>query len=508
MKVKGKATIELTDINTGEVETIVEDNLVTNAVNLFYKQVLHSECAAQTSFMMLTHSSQPAVYDIFGGIMLFDEALEENVDNIEYPNCNVVGTAKAGYSNNDGVKVGSYNASESGALEDGYRFVYDFTTSQCNGQIASVCLTPLRAAEFPHGALPSEYSALSTGATYTSLLPRYRISPETSYSYASGVISRDVITGDLLDKVVFFDDSYAYTIKRYNIYYNSSYPSIHISATDKLVLEKRIINGNIADVFGTTGGWDVVEEIEIPIPDGSTQNTYTCEYLNGYLYLQSITSVSAGNSLVIYKIEVGTWVVTTIEVTNNCEDAWNGADNYGHARIMLPGNKMLVNTTYVNDRYVGRYIIVDLEDGSFKYVIWGDGSTLWLDINTYSTRQYPSRATNNYCYISSYGFCVEAKYSGTKYPNGTAIVNINTGIASFTTHWTPRCCGGNYSASKYNKSSHLYFYGFEYYNSADRTHVEFNPFLLMTINNLSSPVVKTPDKTMKITYTLYADDSV
>lgn len=33
MKLKGKMVMELTDVNTSEVETIVEENMVTNAVN-------------------------------------------------------------------------------------------------------------------------------------------------------------------------------------------------------------------------------------------------------------------------------------------------------------------------------------------------------------------------------------------------------------------------------------------------------------------------------------------
>ena len=33
MKLKGTAVIELTDVNTAEVETYVEENMVTNAVN-------------------------------------------------------------------------------------------------------------------------------------------------------------------------------------------------------------------------------------------------------------------------------------------------------------------------------------------------------------------------------------------------------------------------------------------------------------------------------------------
>ncbi len=36
MKLKGKTTIELTDVNSGEVTTVEEENMVTNALNYFF----------------------------------------------------------------------------------------------------------------------------------------------------------------------------------------------------------------------------------------------------------------------------------------------------------------------------------------------------------------------------------------------------------------------------------------------------------------------------------------
>lgn len=37
MRLKGTMVLELTDVNTSEVETVTEENMVTNAVNDFVK---------------------------------------------------------------------------------------------------------------------------------------------------------------------------------------------------------------------------------------------------------------------------------------------------------------------------------------------------------------------------------------------------------------------------------------------------------------------------------------
>ncbi len=36
MKLKGKTTIELTDVNTGVVEVVEEENMITNALHYFF----------------------------------------------------------------------------------------------------------------------------------------------------------------------------------------------------------------------------------------------------------------------------------------------------------------------------------------------------------------------------------------------------------------------------------------------------------------------------------------
>lgn len=137
---KGTATIELTDVKTGRKEVAQHNNLITNAVN----DVLTLNPGmfkAGTSYMGRVN---PIVPNLIGGILLCQDPLEENPDKYWVPANN----ALVGYSNNQAntgtdSKRGSMNLIESGKLDDGkgYRFVFDFSTSQGNGTISALGLT-------------------------------------------------------------------------------------------------------------------------------------------------------------------------------------------------------------------------------------------------------------------------------------------------------------------------------------------------------------------------------
>ena len=77
-----------------------------------------------------------------GGILLFSDALNEDENLLYAPSENPC----IGYASNDvnataNVMRGSLNLTESGKIDNGYKFVWDFTTSQANGTITAVALT-------------------------------------------------------------------------------------------------------------------------------------------------------------------------------------------------------------------------------------------------------------------------------------------------------------------------------------------------------------------------------
>ncbi len=142
----GNVTVELEDVNTGVVEIFQDTNMVTNAVNdllgmnpmgLFYKT------SGQYDEMVVWNDEMlPICPNMIGGILLFPSALTEQAANIYPPATNM----PVGYASNDvnatgNVKRGSMNLTESIALSDGYKFVWEFTPSQGNGTIAAIGLT-------------------------------------------------------------------------------------------------------------------------------------------------------------------------------------------------------------------------------------------------------------------------------------------------------------------------------------------------------------------------------
>lgn len=140
MKIKGHSTIELINVKTGEVERYEDDNMVTNAVQLYLNDLgmfnispLHTDAVRQS-----------LIPTLFGGVLAFDTAIPENANNIICPS-GVKMIANGAYdvtSNDEVTEMGSYNSAESGWMSDGkYKQVWDFTTTQANGNINCVCLT-------------------------------------------------------------------------------------------------------------------------------------------------------------------------------------------------------------------------------------------------------------------------------------------------------------------------------------------------------------------------------
>ena len=138
---KGKTTIELTDVNSGKVEVIEDTNMITNALQEFMRG--YGMWGSNVLLDEKIRTSELWV-NLLGGLLLFDTQLEENADNTFMPaGVKMIGNASKDVVNTGTVtELGNYNVTESGVQSDGtIKFVYDFNTSQGNGTIKSVCLT-------------------------------------------------------------------------------------------------------------------------------------------------------------------------------------------------------------------------------------------------------------------------------------------------------------------------------------------------------------------------------
>lgn len=147
---KGHLQIELKNEETGEVETHEQTNMVTNALSNVLGICANASYSSST---YLIPNLLPVSKRGLGGLFLFDGTLEESEDNIHFPmDVHLVGTAGQVAKTNSKI-TGSINSNESMKLENGYTNVWDFSTSQANGTIASLALTNYKAGEDPFESL-------------------------------------------------------------------------------------------------------------------------------------------------------------------------------------------------------------------------------------------------------------------------------------------------------------------------------------------------------------------
>lgn len=141
---KGKATIQLFDGETGKkVHEQTDHNLVTNAIYNLLNPDFDIKNMNTDIQKNIWASSTPMYNKLLRGVLLFDDVMPEDPDCIIPPSkAELIGHAGSEYSGTD-LHRGTYNTNESGAIENGWRHVFDFATDKANGIIKSVALTSL-----------------------------------------------------------------------------------------------------------------------------------------------------------------------------------------------------------------------------------------------------------------------------------------------------------------------------------------------------------------------------
>lgn len=149
---KGKSKIELFDAKTGKLCKCVEkENLVTNAVRNILNGISQVELAAGNdsniknahNWLYSQCSTEP--YKVFyGGLMVFAQQISNPTKDKIVPTADEIRSyIGGGYQGSapTGSLLGSINSEESELGSNYAKFVWDFTTQQCNGNIACICLT-------------------------------------------------------------------------------------------------------------------------------------------------------------------------------------------------------------------------------------------------------------------------------------------------------------------------------------------------------------------------------
>lgn len=460
MRLKGTMVMELTDVNTQAVETITEENMITNAVNdilgtnpmgVFYTEVEYS------TGMVWQGNLLPICPNMIGGILLFSKALEENEGNI-YPASDNLPVAYASNDVNSTANTarGSLNLTESKKLDNGYKFVWEFTPSQGNGTIAAVALTSKFGGQNVFGSLVNDASPFL-------MIKDVNIG---TMAAAKQMVLFEAVEMDFEKNLLYsisFKDS-AILIRRirlpvFNIGLNET-----LDDSSYVVLEEKAIS---AQTFRFLGDYTLNGEFM----DGH----------DGYWYGFSNEGNSAGNATIVwtkiskadYSMTEGQWTLSNAKLMSVGER--DGSSSYPERTI-----RCCVRNGYL-------YIPAYNKKGIYKINISNSSDVTLIDFGFTSKWKPLCDAGTCEVYMTLVGDIIIAgdfqvlANDAIVHTQGSARLNDSATplfqYKEFLVGW-----GGSY--------------GKEYRNIYLLT-----PYLA-SINNLSSAVVKTVDKTMKITYTL------
>ena len=465
--IKGRTKIELTDVRTGEVEVIEEENMVTNALQYIFNPLGYIK-AASTMY----GSSYVNYYTtLTGGLILLDKAVDEDADNIFLDtDTKVTGCAVYNQQNtSDQVFRGSYNATETefDIVNRRIKYVYDFDTAEGNGTIASVALThalggytnrgseeaPVRA-EYPYFMGIGSGSLRLTGSS-SGISAYDRTMGFTTY----GANYKWIFLIDATKDMVYYfslDSTASITIRGYRANINTVSLFDTPSTSRVLMYEKTIsLNTEISQQYFA---YNYEEETQkLYIVSMATSN-YTVQNNASYI----ITEIDVANDYAVTQYTMTNTTGATLKMGYDKE----GCLCYGgYIYLMSNGNP---------------YNIYRQEIGNSANV---------QKIDTEVRQSYPVFAKDKRVYFaqpSSYSgswalYIIETDTFTMKYPES------NTLFDTYDRQYVPVL-----------GAPMTYFATCGSYDGQFAMRTDY----LATINNLESAVVKTADKTMKVTYTL------
>lgn len=484
---KGRTLIELTDVRTGEKKKITHDNMITNAINneVLVQRGLLSPPSILPAYTSNNLSANTAIaVQLFGGIYLWNNQLNTDANDYWIPTDNkMIGysyfNAENASSNN---QLGSYSPTESGLQSDGsYKHVWDFSTSQANGEISAVSLVPNVAGIVSAGISNDNYvsSKCLPGGTYA-----YSTSESRVNYYKMGMC-------------VDIDNDYAYFIRPENFTTNNSSDTNKFIGNNgkKLTIYRAVSpKSGLCLNSGILAHNEYYDSFDIQLPDtfdislfGSGSSNYGFIICNsGELYI-SVSTFST-SSLNVLKINLKSREVLTYDITFTAEvylpkinyDCANGVMSCAQSKVSISNN-----TVFAID-YYGNILYCDLTNTLKGTVSNAPASSTGMG--------------DGWTYVSSFDFNnhIYCKL----YPG-----NYRTGIINTTDYTNMYINDSQTSASSlYHDNIKKFSIGYVYTSISSNTYEYIYPatvpMFLTTKNNLEQSVIKTSAQSMKVTYTL------
>ena len=483
MALKGTATIELTDVRTGRKEIVKHDNLVTNAVSDLLQ--LNPDGYLYHAGYNFAANLLPICPNAIGGVLLFEKKLDEDPAKYYASDDNPL----VGYSSNDvngttDIMRGSMNQTESGPIDNntGYKFVFDFETSQSNGTFTSLALTS-------HWGGKAGYGSELDGKSPVQVLSRYSLSYSAASSFSNSYNHwRNIVSYDNAKNIAYFAYvSAANTVEVGKIRINVlTLPSTVGARSDRISEHKTITTSAFASASNVNTRY-------YALLDGGDG------YIWGFEHVNNANGNSSGSATVNWiKISVSDWSIQ--------EGQWTIPEQiymFGSCSVNTNTFSQSIKWSTIHNKFLyclsynrTKVFKINLSNPSDCTAI--DSPSGVIDVVYTGNSWYSSTQFN---VVGNVLYYPGAYILGDKaYPVKRNAIADST-AANHSSVEPAALKGFNSPGLKVGP----YMLGYSVYGSSsvavDRSVALMTPYLA-TINNLANPVTKTADKTMKITYIL------
>lgn len=310
-KLHGHTKIELRSVRTGRVERIEHDNFFTDGIasNMRSLGVWGNNPFGNTSF-----AQSPMWANLLGGVFLFDKALPTN-PAAKFMPAGTTMTANGSYGVSNSAnppELGSYNSLESQFGANSMTMVYDWGTSQGNGDIASVALTTDTAGYIGYG----NKSGTNMGSSYTP----YRKMSAKNWSMGSSKI--------LLNDRLYIPSATS------------------ISSGTTATVNVYPFGVNTIDAFANPNSTSpILETITFQLPEALTKTYYfapACLYDKNSFVLFPDGTVSNGQTFKVYILNVSTRQVTSLTIPNPTGTTISTCAYWGGCPQIISANEVVV----------------------------------------------------------------------------------------------------------------------------------------------------------------------
>ena len=527
---KGKTTIQLFDAKTGELtDEVTKTNLVTNAVrnalggafNQLASGNAWSKGIENINKLYTLPEGKNFAQTMYGGVLVFSKPIIEDVDHC-LPTIDeiksFIGSANQSASDGSDSFRGSLNAGESEMGTNYVKFVWDFKTNECNGDIASICLTSDCGGAVGYGfdVKKPAYIGKSLrgfGSYDYNVSSLWDVSANYGISY-KGCLTNYYATkkSHINGKVSYIDGDYFYTIGESGIA-----RKINISR----IISKDNFGLSIIDGFNYgSSNLSLCESIDTGIPYiyAINQTSKNCAYAE-----ESGSSNSEYKLIKYYGDGLAERITIPISNINSAIAA------YYNTSIQEANLDRLTKSIYKDKLYcaTGQFNMPNPEENPNKLRIWVlnfDGTYTYKDVALTDKMVTLISGTTKVDGYSSYEIVCRAfgEYRGSLYFEAP---ERNDGFACFLVD-----DDGTMQTHPFMINDDEYSRNFLPFSFVDNTDIIPNPYIVIskysysdydddnrsiylnipllvsaylgTINNQGTVLTKTPDKTMKIIYTL------